>query len=135
MNHLSISKILNIPKEDVTGNFKVNDIIPVIKKSKSLKKEIELIFKLNHERNDKKIKLYKSKLKECIHQIQRENENRKVDTIFKLNLIEYGIPEYDCDECMEYLLIELKKNFFDIKQIDRISIYICWEYTEFHKRN
>jgi hypothetical protein len=133
MDKLSISKILNITKEEVVGDFRVNNIFPVEKK-KSIKTEVEQIFKINKERNETKIKLYKLKLKECIHQIQRENENRKIQTIYKINDIEYGFPEYDCDECMEFLLVELKKHFFDIVQINRTSIYICWQYTEFHKK-
>lgn len=134
MEKLSISKILNISKDEVVGEFHVNNIFPVEKKKKSIKTEIEEIFRINKERTENKLKLYKGKLKECIHQIQRENENRKIQTIFRINSIEYGYPEYDCDECMEYLLVELKKHFFDIVQINRTSIYICWQYTDFHKK-
>ena len=133
MDKLSISKILNKTKEEIVGDFRVNNILPIEKKKKSIKTEVEEIFRMNKERNEKKLKLYKSKLKECIHQIQLENENRKIDTIFRINKMEYGFPEYDSDECMEYLLVELKKHFFDIMQIDRLAIYICWQYTEFHK--
>lgn len=133
MDKISISNILGIPEENVIGNFGSNIITN--QKKKSIKSEVNEIIQKNTKRREDKLNLYRQYLRNCIKQIKYENQYQKTEIFFKVDGIIYGHPEYDRDECIEYLLIELMKYHFDVYQVDENRIFISWKYTELHKKS
>lgn len=134
MNKISISNLLSVPEDQIIGGFGTHNIISSQTK-KSVKNEVEELLRINKERRENKIKLYRCILRNCIRKIKTDDAVRKTDTFFKVDEIMYGHPEYDRDECIEYITIELKKFLFDVFQIQRNTIFISWKYTELHKHS
>lgn len=132
MDKISISSILSIPVDNIVGNFGAASDTP---KKKTIKSEIDDIIKLNQTRHDYKLKIYRKTLRDCILKIKRENENRKTDTFYKIAEFVYGHPEYDAEECIEYVMIELKKFFLDVTKYNPTTIFITWKFLQFHKRS
>lgn len=129
MNNISISNILAVPEEEIVGDC----FSTTVHNAPSIKSEVNNISRLTKERHDSKIKLYRMILLECIKKIKREYEFRRTDTFFKIDEFVYGHPEYDKDECIEYIIVELKKFYYDVLQICSTKIFISWKYTELHK--
>lgn len=133
MNKISISNILSLPEEQIVGEFGACSILP--QKKKSVKMEVDDLLRINKERRERKIKLYRKILRDCIMKIKIDDEMRKTDTFFKVDEIVYGHPEYDMDECIEYLIIELKHFLFDVFRYSSNTIFISWKFTELHKKS
>lgn len=133
MDKISIASILSLPEEEIVGSFGTCTILS--QKKKSVKKEVDDLMRINKERREHKIKLYRTALRDCIRKIKKEDEMRKTDTFFRVDEIVYGHPEYDKEECIEYVIIELKKFLFDVFQYDQSTIFVSWKFTELHKKS
>jgi len=104
---------------------------------KTIKMEVEDIIKTKKERRENKLRLYRENLKDCIRIIKTKDEMRFTDMVFDINKIEYGHPEYDCEECVDYVIIELRNFGFDVKKMknSETSIFVSWKYLELHNRD
>lgn len=131
MDKISISNILSIPENEVVGEFGTGTLY---NNKKTVRMEVDELVKLNRGRRENKIKLYRGALKECIRMIRNEDAIRKTDLLFKINRIEFGYPEYDKDECREYVITELRKYDFDVTRIDNLTIFVCWKFLEFRSK-
>lgn len=129
MDKINIANILSIPENEVVGP------VGIYTNNKSVRTTVDDVLKINKERHDNKLKLYRIALRECVRKIEQQNILRKTETFYKFDDIVFGHPEYDKDECIEYVLIELKKFLFDVCQIDDSIIYISWKFTELHKKS
>lgn len=121
-----------MPENDVIQKTGEENVF--MEQKKSIHKEVEDLIQSNRERRDNKIKLYRNVLRNCIMLISSKNKLHSNEMIFKISYTLYGHPEYDVDECMQYIIMELTKLKFDIYRIDRNSIYISWKYLILHRQ-
>jgi hypothetical protein len=133
MRNINIGNILNIPADDVIQKSGAENVF--LEQKRSIHKEVEELIQSNKERGENKIKLYRSVLRNCIMLINNKNKLHSNEMFFKISYTLYGHPEYDVDECMKYLLIELVQLKFDVVQMDRNSIYISWKYIILHRQS
>lgn len=134
MNNISISNILHVPAENIIGEFGACTILPK-KEQHTIQMEVDNLIRTNKERRENKIKLYRSILRNCIQKIKDDNNLRRSETFYKIEEFIYGKPEYDMEECIDFLLIELKKLSFDIIMYDKNTLFISWKYMEIRKRH
>lgn len=134
MDKISISNILLKDESEILQN---NEYLAQSSRNKKdpIQVEIESIIKNKKEQRLNKLRLYKDKLNKCVRQIKRKDELGVTDMIFHVEALEYGYPEYEQDECVDYLIIELRKYGFDIKKINNSEIFISWKFLELNVRN
>ena len=131
MDKISISNILSIPENEVIGEFGTGTLY---NNKKTVQMEVDELLKLKRVRRENKIKLYRGALRECIRMIKNADAIRKTEMLFKINRIEFGFPEYDKDECRDYVIAELRKYDFDVTKIDNLTIFVSWEFLEFQSK-
>lgn len=131
MNKISISSILSVPEEEIVEKFDSTKILPSNKKT--IRSEVDDLIRSRKQRRESKIKLYRTVLRNCIKKINLKNKDGSVETFYKVDKLIFGCPEYDCGECVDYIVTELRSMDFDILQITEDIIYISWKYIEYHR--
>lgn len=125
MDKFSVANIAGVPEEEVIGT-----IGDYKQSKKSVKGTVENILKMNKERRENKIKLYRMTLRDCVGRIEQQNCLRKTDIFYKIDKIIFGHPEYEQMECIEYVAIELRKYGFNVKIDDNATLYVSWKYLD-----
>lgn len=135
MEQLSIANLLSKREEDIIQkeDYMSNNTEPIV--NKTIGNEVYELINAKRKRRENKIRIYKDKLNKCVHQVKRKDELLLTDMIFDMGVLEYGHPEYDPDECMEYMLIELRKYGFDAKKLSKSKIFVSWKFLELNNRD
>src|SRR3989344_6327233 len=95
--------------------------------------------KIHKRYQQNKIKVYDHILEDChkkIYNIVKIND--KSECNFKVPDYKFGLPIFNRDACLAYILIKLRKNGFDAKCLPPNQIYISWEkhkQTYFYDQN
>lgn len=131
MNKISVASILSLPEDKIVGQIYTCDT----KKKQTIRNDVDDIINKNKERRENKLKLYREMLRKCIDSMKKNNEMRKTDIFFRVDEIVYGHPEYDIDECVEYIILELRKFSFDVLHYCRDTVFVSWKFVELHKHS
>ena len=95
---------------------------------------IRKIHKEIKEREERKIKYYKQILDKCISRINTTSEKvSKVEDcacFFTVPEYAYGVPLYDMQGCISYIMDHLKKNGCYVEYFHPNIIYINWSQEE-----
>lgn len=144
METLNIAKLCGISEDKFHHGLSVETLV-LEKKEPSIKKELETVLQKNQERRENKMRLYKSILKRCVEKIKLQNSLRRTDMILYVDDFMIDCNYYDRDECINYLIQELRKNYFDISplphklyegsQFSKSSLFISWKFAEYHKKS
>lgn len=121
-NSISVRSILNTV--DVNKNSLFDNTYRTEKINSHSKKIIDDIKNNNAEKNKIKEQLYNKIYEICLNQIQN---NYKVNNeiIFEVPK-QYMNVNYNWIECLKYIVVNLKKNEFDLKRKDNF-IRISWK--------
>jgi len=133
MDKICISNLVTCPNISFSGTLSVQSLVNESKKTKTLGKDIDDIMRLQKERSIKKKQTYKKQLKICIDKMKEENMMHKDNMIFAVPQFLFDCPEYDPEECINYINIKLKKNHLDTK-VNGLSMFVSWLYTPFYKK-
>ena len=77
-------------------------------------------------RTSKNRELYKQLLKQCNDKIMRHNQRGFKSMIFKLNPISVGMPVYNSQHALLYILRKLQQGGFKVSVVDNASLFIDW---------
>jgi len=83
-----------------------------------------------NEKNQKKIECYEKVLEICHKRIKLSNNNNSLRLVFEIPEFIYGYPLFDLNECIKYLLNNLKLNGFLVKYYFPKILYISWDFKE-----
>ncbi len=95
---------------------------------------IDLHRKVN-EKQMKKQECYNTVLEKCHRKIKVAAENQLLKCIYEVPEFIYGIPLYDLNKCIEYLIESLSKNGFFVKYYFPKLIYISWDWDEINQQH
>ena len=70
--------------------------------------------------------IYISLLEKCYSQIKQKNDNMCTNLIFTLPPFGLGLPLYNMDHAMLYIMRKLEKGGFYIRLLEQNKIYIDW---------
>ena len=73
--------------------------------------------------------VYKTLLEKCYTQIKQKNDNCATNTIFTLPPFSLGLPLYNMDHAVLYILRKLQQGGFYIRVLTQNKIYIDWDQT------
>jgi hypothetical protein len=130
MDKFNVANIAGVSEEEVVGMIGEYN-----QNKKSIKSTIENIMKVNKERKENKIKLYRSSLRDCIGRIEQQNYLRKTGILYKFDEIIFGHPEYDREECIEYVINELQKYGFNTQRNNQTTVLISWKFIDTHTKS
>lgn len=143
MENLSIARLCSIPEENFNGSLSLHSFIS--DKKPSIKKEIEGVLQANQERHIHKLNLYKSILRKCVDQLKLENALKKTDMLFYIDDNLYENPYYERDECINFLIVSLRKHCLDVFLMpqkvygqgpySKSILFVSWKFTEHHKKS
>ena len=88
---------------------------------------IDELHRKRNEKKNKKKQVFEDILKKCHDRIKlTANKEDVCFCFFKVPIYIYGIPLYDMNSCIIYIVTSLSKNGFDIKYFHPNLIYISW---------
>jgi hypothetical protein len=85
------------------------------------------------EENQGKTKDYESVLLICENRIRDAQRLKKMDLNFDVPEVQFGIPLYNLNHCLAYIMTELRKNGFVVYFHPPRRIYISWQPHEVNK--
>lgn len=131
MNKISISSILSIPEEEIIDK---NGLMSDSRKNKkTIKSEVDDLIQSRKQCRESKIKMYRNSLRNCIKKVNHMNKEGSIETFYKIERLVFGHPEYDFEECTEYVMMELQKMYFDVAKIEDDIIFVSWKYIEYNR--
>lgn len=90
-------------------NFSVNSLLaPKIEKRKQIKME------------------YKLEYKTCLSQIELVNKVGQTDFIFEVPKTKFMLPEYNSEDCINYIKDHLYDNCIDSMVLSKTKIFVSW---------
>ena len=84
-------------------------------------------------RRKKKLNYYKQMLKYCHERIESSDNDQGTDVVFTIveNIPEF--KDFSPRECLEYISIKLREEFFDTTILTDTTMFITWKYLELKK--
>ena len=91
--------------------------------------DIEALHKQKKEKINHKNKIYDTILQKCHHKIKSTAEiiDSPNNCFYTVPPYIYGIPIYNINKCILYLVKSLMNNGFDVQYINPNILYISWE--------
>lgn len=87
------------------------------------------LLKEQEKTKQEKKKIYKEILERCYSKIKQANSKNETHLIYRISLIIPGMPLFDVDYAVKYLIHKLKKGNFQCFRIDFNAIMINWART------
>lgn len=84
--------------------------------------------KVKTKREQSRLESYKKILKKCFHRIKVSSNNGNSICLFEVPVFVFGIPLYNTDACVSYIVYKLKENKFKVAKVSPNIIYISWEH-------
>lgn len=84
--------------------------------------------KIHKKKQKSKTKTYDTILNKCHTQIRNMAKMDKTFCYYIVPLYVLGLPLYDINACIVYLLLNLKKKGFYVQMADTQTIYISWKH-------
>lgn len=84
-------------------------------------------------RRKRKLNYYKQMLKYCHERIENADEDQGTDIMFTIveNIPEF--KDFNPRECLEYISIKLREDYFDTTILTDATMFITWKYLELKK--
>ena len=89
--------------------------------------------KIRKKKNKSKTKAFGVILEKCFHQIKNMAYRDQVFCYYTVPYYVLGLPLYNINECIVFLLTSLKKKGFKIQMANNQTIYISWKHI--HERH
>ncbi len=90
--------------------------------------------KIHKKQQKNKTKPYNVILNKCHNQIRHMAKRDKTFCYYTIPLYVLGLPIYDINACIVYVLLSLKKKGFYVQMIDTQTLYITWKHLFQNKR-
>jgi hypothetical protein len=132
MNKINVASLFSCSTGDNNKPFGTDTLI-VNDERTSIKHEIHSIFQMEKDRRERKVKLYKRVLRNCLEVIKKKTKVRETHVMFEVGKYMLGENIYDYEECMEYMVVVLRKNHFDVIVIDDNVLFIYWRFSNFYR--
>ncbi len=94
------------------------------------------IFELHrtiNEKKQRKSECYEKVLEICHKKVITATEHKQLRILFEVPEYVYGFPIFDINECIIFLLKNLKSNGFLVKYYFPKILYISWDFDEIKK--
>lgn len=106
-----------------------------IKKShdKAYNFTVENLIKRNKEKREKLLEMYIKQYTICLEKIDFQNRKNMTDLFYDVPLFIPDCIEYNYLECLDFIEIKLKSNFFDIYRVNKNTLFISWKFIEINK--
>jgi len=88
--------------------------------------------KIHKKKQRAKTKTYETILDKCHNQIRNMARRDQTFCYYIVPLYVMGLPLYDINACIVYILLSLKKKGFNVQMTDPQTIYISWKHI--HER-
>lgn len=102
---------------------------------KQQKFDVHELIKIKNEQRNLKIETYKKHLSLCLNRIEDATKVGKTDIVYHLQQTDRDCPNYNVDECMEYIDEMLKCQKFDTLLMTDNTLFISWYYMELYISN
>jgi hypothetical protein len=90
--------------------------------------------KIHKKKLKSKTKTYEIILDKCHTQIKNMANRDQTFCYYSVPLYVLGLPLYDINSCLVYILLHLKKRGFNVQMTDSQTIYISWKHI-YEKQN
>ena len=94
------------------------------------------IFELHriiNEKYQRKSECYEKVLEICHRKITMATEHKQIKTLFEVPEYVYGFPIFNINDCINFLLQNLKSNGFLVNYYFPKILYISWDFNEIKK--
>ncbi len=88
------------------------------------------LHRMINERKDKQNYCYEKLLEMTHNKIKRTASQKSVRCVFEVPSYVFGYPLFDLNECIDFIVKELKANGFVVNYYFPNSIYISWDFEE-----
>jgi hypothetical protein len=83
-----------------------------------------------NEKKEKRIKCFEKVLEMTHNKIKKSSEMKQVRCMYIVPTFIFGYPLFDINECLGYVIKELKANGFIVTYLFPNKLYISWDLTE-----
>ena len=83
--------------------------------------------KIHKRKQQNRIKVYDEMLTNCHKKIYAISKNNISNCTYRVPLYKFGLPLYNQQACIAYIILKLRKNGFDVVFHEPNEIYISWE--------
>jgi len=88
--------------------------------------DIQELRRESDRRKEKRIAIFNEILKSCHSKIIRTSKEEKEKCIYQVPEMKLGLPVYNLNSCIAYIILNLKKNGFKVQFIQPNSLIIDW---------
>lgn len=124
---------------NLTGNAQDNGVLDINTLAKqnqpksSIEKEVEDIITIKNNRRIEKLNQYSNHVRICLKKINEMNLAKQTELVYTFPKYCFQCPDYDIEECINYVSTRLRKLGFLVCTYEDDSIFIGWKYIEFTK--
>ena len=97
------------------------------------KLDIVALRKVKDKKQERRIKIYDEILKNCHNKIVKHSNEDNDCCIYQVPEFKFGVPIYNLNSCMVYIIYKLRDNGFTVKYIYPNYIFISWKKSETEK--
>jgi len=94
------------------------------------KLDIIALRKVRDKKQERRIKIYDEILKNCHNKIVKHSNEDNDCCIYQVPEFKFGVPIYNLNSCMVYIIYKLRDNGFLVKYIYPNYIFISWKKSE-----
>lgn len=88
------------------------------------------LIKIRKQKRKKLLENYVKLYNNCLTNIETVNDVDKTDLYFNVPNKIVGCPEYNSNDCIEYIENKLREQFIDTIKINDNTIFVSWLYLE-----
>jgi len=92
--------------------------------------DISKLRQVKESREQKRVKIYNEILKGCHHKIVIYSQEEVDSCFFKVPEFKFGVPVYNLNSCIVYLIHKLRKNGFKVNYIYPNYLFISWKKSD-----
>jgi len=91
------------------------------------------LHKIVNDRKDKHIMCYEKVLELSHNKIKKAASQKSLRCLFEVPNYVFGYPLFNLNECIDFVISELKKNGFVVNYYFPNKIYISWDFEEINE--
>jgi hypothetical protein len=128
MNSININNLFNINEDNKSYNTDPISVQSLYNNLNKKKKKFDIKKLIEHHDNIKKNikKVYKEIYNKCLHKIEESNSLSKYDIFFEIPTIIYGNKYYNIDDCVNYIINNIRNNHIDVLRVTHNTLFITW---------
>jgi hypothetical protein len=89
--------------------------------------------KVKDDKQKRRVKIYEEILKNCHNRIIMHSNEENDCCFYKVPEFKFGIPIYNLNSCIAYIIYKLRNNGFTVKYIYPNYLFISWKKSESEK--